>query len=381
MGAFMVSLRQNVQGGIRVDVLPEGGDLRDFMTLPKLVYRQDAYYSATGRKAVISEVRRAEFHGRQRIFLSRVSGSPSARCVARISPTLKDQNGAPYGMLGFFEALNDVAAVRELFEVAVGWLRENGVRSVMGPMNGDTWHKYRLSIGPFDDRPFLMEPYNPDYYPDLWKACGFETLESYHSLTARDVSAAAQGTRRIAERAASRGYTIRRIDMNRFREELGMIYDLTCRIFADNFLYTDISKEAFLSLYDGVNALLDPDLVSFAQSPQGEDVGFLFALPDNWRAVAAMQGRKTPLALLKFLCLRGRTDTVNIKTLGVVPEYQRTGVAIQLMNDAYNVALRKGFRRANLCLIRDGNPSGRMDGGQGQVLRRYALYQLTPGQG
>ena len=35
------------------------------------------------------------------------NGEPVARLVARASPSLKDEAGRPYGMLGFFEALPD----------------------------------------------------------------------------------------------------------------------------------------------------------------------------------------------------------------------------------------------------------------------------------
>ena len=366
---------------VRVDALSGERDLRGFLRLPRRVYGRDRFYSLTGEKALISQLHREAFIGNQQILVARKGDAVCARCVARVSSTLSDDAGRPYGMLGFFEALNDADAVRALFDAATEWLRGRGVGIVIGPMDGDTWHKYRLNIGPFVERPFLMEPYNREYYPALWEAYGFSSLESYYSLKVDDLRAAAGGTERIAARTGARGYRIRRLDMQRFHDELDLIYDLTCRIFSENFLYTAISREAFLSLYDGVNALLDPELVTFAQSPEGADIGFLFAVPDNWRAVAAMRGRKTPVALLKFLCLRGRTRTVNIKTLGVLPEYQRTGVALQLMHDAYRTALGKGFESANLCLIREGNPSGRMDGGQGRVLRRYRLFQLPLQQG
>ena len=73
---------------------------------------------------------------------------------------------------------------------------------------------------------------------------------------------------------------------------------------------------------------------------------------------------------------RLHTDTVNIKTMGVRPEVRGSSLALLLMNRIYRAAADKGYRRANLCLMRDGNPSARMDGKQGDLLRRYVLYQL-----
>ena len=170
----------------------------------------------------------------------------------------------------------------------------------------------------------------------------------------------------------------RRLDLSRFEDERRLLYRLSRVIFADNFLYTEIAEEDFLALYTGARRLLDPDLVQFAAAPDGQPVGFLFAYPDRFQAVAAMRGERGPLALVRYLRHR-RTDTVDFKTLGVLPEHRRSGVAAALMGQGHLEALRKGYRTANHCLFREGNPSGRMDGGAGRVLRSYHLYQWGGG--
>jgi GNAT superfamily N-acetyltransferase len=243
-------------------------------------------------------------------------------------------------------------------------------------MDGDTWHKHRLSVGPWDDPPFLLEPYNPRYYPDLWEAHGFQVLETYASKRVEPelVAAHLEPKRRGALAA---GYRLRRIDPRRFRDELRRIYAMSRAIFARNFLYTDIPEEEFLSLYAGARNLIDPDLVLIAEAPSGEDAGFLFAFPDRFRAVAAMRGRRDPLALARFLFHRGEVDAVNFKTIGVLPAHRKAGLGAALMGEGHRVAMEKGYRAANHCLFREGNPSGEMDGGTGRVMRRYRLYRLA----
>jgi GNAT superfamily N-acetyltransferase len=169
---------------------------------------------------------------------------------------------------------------------------------------------------------------------------------------------------------------LRRLDPQRFRQELRTIYDLSRRIFNRNFLYTEIPEEEFYALYAGARGLVDPDLVGLAQAPSGEDVGFLFAYPDRFRAVAAMRGKRGPLARLRFLRHRNEVDAVDFKTLGVLPEHRRSGVAAALFHEGHRQAMEKGFLFANHCLIREGNPSGELDGGAGRVTRTYVLYAL-----
>ena len=332
----------------------DAGLLAELLALPAAVYRGDPCYRPSPNEEVLAGVQRPEFQGAQRTLVALDGDRTVARLVARRSPALRDGregSGRPYGLLGFFEAMDGQdAAVEQLFGVGIAWLRDAGCGPIVGPMDGDTWHRYRLSLGPFDDPPFLLEPYNPPYYERLWTANGFAPLERYVSKRVAAAAVVAHLEPR-REAALAAGYRLRPLDLPRFRDELRTIYDLSRRIFARNFLYTEIAEEELYAMYAGVRALLDPELVWFARSPAGEDVGFLFAYPDRPAGV------------------------VDFKTLGVLPEHRRTGVAALLFHEGHRQALAKGYAQANHCLIKEGNPSGDLDGGAGRVMRRYGLYQ------
>lgn len=301
-----------------------------------------------------------------------------ARVVARLSPQLRDGQGRPYGLLGFFEALEQEGAVRELLAAAAAWLRENPADpagAVVGPMDGDTWHRYRINVGPFHEPPFLLEPYNPPYYGRLWESAGFRVLERYFSTRVETERVVAHWAPK-ARSVAAAGYRIRTLELKRFEEELRLLYRLSRVIFAGNFLYTEIPEDEFLALYAGARPILDPGLVSFALGPDGNEVGFLFNYPDRFRAVAAMKGERGLLARLRFLARYRQAEAVNIKTLGVLPEHRRSGIGGALIHFGHRAALDRGYFVSNHCLFKEGNPSSRLDGGAGRPLRTYHLYQL-----
>ncbi|MBI1900311.1 MAG: hypothetical protein HYS13_04240 [Planctomycetia bacterium] len=347
-----------------------------FLALPEEVYAGDGHYCASSRQSVWNGVRREKFRGRQRILVAMKGNRYVARAVARVSPTLKDKSGKPIGMIGFFEALREADAVHELLTAAVKFLRDFGAGQIAGPMDGDTWHKYRFNLGPFDRPPFLMEPYNKPYYAELWEEFGFKTLETYHSQHVADVPPVIDKMDHVRRHALEAGYTIRSLVKRRFQDELRLLYGLSRRIFAGNFLYEPIEWDDFAALYEPVRSLIEEDLVLFAEAPGGEPAGFLFAVRDYHAAAQAMCGRTGLLAKLAFLRQKSRADAVNLKSLGVVPEHRQTGLAGALMCEAYVRIVQRGLRRANLCLIRDGNPSGKLEGGEGVVSRRYGLYEL-----
>lgn len=362
-----------------VDALKTEGTLRSFLDLPRFIYRDDRNYIKESASKTRASLLRERFLDRQKALSWQSSGRVLARTVARVSPALRDANGGPVGMLGFFEAEDAPEEVARLLSAGIEWLHDQGVRTIVGPIDGDTWHRYRFNVGPFDRPPFLMEPYNKPYYGGLWERAGFEPLESYYSMVVDDAHAAGDSLAMIHRRVLDRGYRLRPLEVARFDREMEVIYRLSTAIFAENFLYEDISLDDFLAMYRPFRALIDPELVWIAETAEGEPVGFLFAVIDYYAAAAAMRGGDGLLARLRFLMNRRRADAVNMKSLGVLAGHRRSGLGAALACECYYTILRKGFRRANLCLIREGNPSGRLDGGRGAVSRRYVLYQYRDG--
>lgn len=263
----------------------------------------------------------------------------SGHCEARLRDGI--------GMIGSFEAQNDPERVRALLHEAARWLRDQGATRVIGPMDGDTWHRYRVNAGPFDTPPFLLEPVNPPYYDALWRHAGFDVIERYTSKRVDDIAPLIEKLAPMYQRAVARGYAIRSIDPTRLRDELTSIWRMSLEIFRGNRFYFDIALDDFLQLYDGIERLLVPELVLFI-----DGVAFLFAYPDT------------------------DTRTVNYKTIGVLPTHRYGYLGWALLHRAYSDALSIGRPIANHCLMHESNASQSMDAGHGTTFRNYYLYEL-----
>ena len=319
--------------------------------MPGAIYVAEPPGTAPVRASVERNLTRQEFATGQCVIVALDRAAAVGRIVARISPALKDDAGAPIGMLGFFESRDDTATARLLFDDATSWLRARGARRIVGPMDGDTWHRYRVNVGPFTRPPFPLEPWNPPWYGELWESNGFSRLEMYSSKWIDDVATLLPALENGKQRALDHGVRVRRLRRDRLRDELTLIHELSSRIFADAFLYSPISRDEFLALYSGIDGFLDPELVLFAEANGGDAVGFVFAYDDPER------------------------PAVHYKTIGVLPEWRRPGVAAALSHHVYTAALRRGRPQGNHALMRDDNRSQALDQGHGEVFRRYALYE------
>lgn len=174
---------------------------------------------------------------------------------------------------------DDLSAGRVLLDQAVDELTRLGFEYVIGPMDGNTWHSYRLVIESDGSAPFRMEPVNPAFLPEAF--AGFDVIGRYSSARASDPR-----RRNIANyerRAAQAGIRIRNFDPHHSDRDLLAIYRLSSIAFARNFLYTPISDAAFMDLYRPLLGQIDPRLVLLAEDDCLQ--ACLFAIPDGNAAI------------------------------------------------------------------------------------------------
>ncbi len=348
----------------------------DFLSCPNFIYHNDLYYLPSNPKKVFASLARQEFYNKQQLFLLYHQNQAVGRIVARIS-SQKDNTNTPYGMLGFFEVASNKNWATQLLHAGCQWLKTQQIKHVIGPIDGDTWHRYRFNTGPFDTPPFLLEPYNPNYYAQYWENFGFTELEKYYSAFVNDIANSMSALKLKAEKARQFGYQARSFNIEDFNNELKIIYQISCQAFKDNFFYSEIKETDFIALYQDAKAIIDPSLIHFALEKQQQPVGFLFAFPDHYAAVKAMNGKKHLFAKLKFLLKKRQTKTFNMKSVAVLEQHKRHHIASLLTYHTYQNALKKHYQSTNLCLIKNDNPSRGLDPGQADLKREYKLYQYS----
>lgn len=317
-----------------IDVI-KADRLEDFLKLPKQIYANDPYYRPGNHGQEIQVL--LQKNPNTRVLLI----ADKARMVLIPTPE--------FGMIGYFDAHNDQTAVDTLFDAAFKYFKSLGLHRVIGPMNGDTWHSYRLNCGPYTE-PFLFEPYNPEYYPKLWQQSGFDVIAEYYSKRIDDIASMIPLLEPKYQRAIDQGFQFRIFDATQFDAELNTLYDISCKAFVDNFLYTEISFEDFYALYKPAEKMLIPILIVIVTDSTGKALGYLFGMPNS-------------------------KDTFNGKTIAVLPEYRQYGLGSALQHQVYKNALALGFTKSNLCLIHQGNPSGRINKESGDIIRTYNLYE------
>jgi GNAT superfamily N-acetyltransferase len=312
----------------------------------------------TDRVDLIDAGERAR-HAPDRTLLLAASGTLVARCSCWWSDT-PVLDGRRIGAIGHYAAA-DAEAGRALLARACRVLGDAGASIAVGPMDGNTWRRYRFVVEQGSEPPFFLEPQNPADWPLHWVANGFAPLATYTSALVGDLAVDDPRTADLDRRVAAAAVTIRPIELTRTEQELDRVFALSLEAFAGNYLYTPIARGEFLLQYRAVLPFVRQELVFMAERG-GSLVGFLFAMPDLLEAGRGVPGR-----------------TAILKTLAVSPAVRGLGLGTLLLGRAQRAARELGFTRAIHALMHDDNVSKRMSDRSARTFRRYALLgKLVP---
>jgi GNAT superfamily N-acetyltransferase len=314
---------------------PESPRYAEFLAFAAELYADDPYWRAPTDPA-------ARMH--PLCFLASSAGRIVARaCLTSVSDEWR---------LGWYECIDDADAARALLDAVRERVRARDGRSVLGPINGTTWHRYRFA-DPAPAPPFFLDVHHKPYYAAQWLACGAVRIDEYSSTSFDSLDELPEHDAHV-EAQRRRGITLRQFRPDRFDEELRLLHTLSLAGFASNRFYSPIDLEEFVELYEPLRPIVRPELVLFAEE-NGAPVGFVFAV-DN-------------------LYERERRSLV-MKSATVIPEYAGRGLGHLLLETIHRTASAQGYDQIIHALIHRGNRSGSILAERSRLLREYAVYAL-----
>lgn len=258
-------------------------------------------------------------------------------------PNAPDWDGCATAAIGKFRcdtARAGAALIRQMEREA----RARGLTTLIGPMDGDTWHPCRLITETDGRAPFLMEPTGGPHDLAAFEAAGFVPIGRYVSASLALSGVDAPGP------LAQNDLGVESWDGTDAEGLFAQVHDLSSQAFAGNPSYRPLPLDDFLAIYLPMVPLLRPELILFARDGDGTLAGFLFGIPNYAEG-------PTP-------------DAAILKTYASLQK----GAGRMLSAGFYAAARALGFRTVIHALMHDDNPSaGRSALNGARVFRRYAL--------
>ncbi|MCC3160437.1 hypothetical protein LJ737_24585 [Hymenobacter sp. 15J16-1T3B] len=275
---------------------------------------------------------------------------------------------------GFWETMPNAALNEEAFELLRADARQRGRRRLVGPVDFNTYHRYRLRLPPAPGwGVFDREPVNPDYYPALLAGLGLAPVSTFESRRIRpqDVPAVYTEKDMLLRELAKIPFDFIPLNEHTWQEHETAIFELVQAIFGANPGYRPVPLAQFRLLYNRQYAakLCPHTSVLFRDQASGELAALSFCHP-NYTDLA-LPDDAPPVFERDFPRLARKQ--LLAKTVGVHPAYRQRGLMSYL--GAYGmVHFRERYDDVIFCLMRTGNFSLHFTDGLPAETAHYALF-------
>ncbi|MEW5822203.1 MAG: hypothetical protein AB1782_18555 [Cyanobacteriota bacterium] len=316
--------------------------IKDFIEVAKYLYSNDTYYTG------FNKLPARDYN--TKVFIMKRDNIPVARACAIINPDIS-YNNLKTGLIGFYESEDNLETARKLFEEIIEYFKKEGIKYLIGPLNGSTWHSYRLTVAS-NNKPFFLDNYNKPWYTKQFFNNEFKVIARYHSSLINSLNVSLDRLKNFELLMNEKGVIIRSMDLNNFKDDLKKVYEVSVESFINNFLYTPVSFDEFYNMYKEIKTFMDPEFSLIAESKEGKPYGFIFALENLFE--------KNKKSLV-------------IKTVAVVPDKKIKGLGTYLVERIHHTALKNNYSEVFHTLMHEKNSSRNI---LKNISHPYHLYLL-----
>lgn len=276
-----------------------------------------------------------------------------------------------FAYFGFWETenneLSNLTAFKMLEDDAVNKSR----KSIIGPINFNTYHAYRLRLSEPSWNFFDREPTNPDYYPELLHKCGYQHSMAFESrmIKSDNIKDVYIEKEVLLSEISKIPFDFISLTPLIWKEYEVQIFELIQSIFKENPFFTNISFEQFKLYYNSSFAekLCPYSSVIFSDKETGELASISMCHP-NYAPLAL----KKPVFERDFNKLDKRV--LLAKTVGVHPAYRKRGL-MNFMGAYGMLSFTKYYDEIIFCLMRSDNQSLHFTDNVKYEAVKYALYK------
>jgi len=318
--------------------------------------------------------------GDAQLFLAWRDGRVVGRISAQIDRAFNDFHGNRWGLFGFLELEDDPETLDALLSAAGAWLRERGRDRMVGPMDFIINEECGVLIDGFEYEPMIRQPWTPPYYQQRLEAAGMvKAMDVFHWNV--DISDRQERMLpilpQLAERSRTKhGIRIRKMSRRSLRHDIDEFAKVYSAAWSKNWAFSPYAKEDLADLWFTWQLVFDRNWFMVAENDQ-ETVAVAITIPDINQVYKKMQGRLLPLGWWHYLNRKRIIDRCRIGFLGVLPEYQHTGVAAALYLEHFDMAAVTPIKHGEPGWILETNHSMNraLEAMGARVVKRCRVYE------
>ena len=344
------------------ELAPAKAELKRFMKFAYKFYKDDPNWVPPLRSdmmSILSGVHNTLFrYGPHTFFMAYRDGEPVGRILAGIDEKLNAIYKMKQAYFALFECANDQEAANGLFTAALNWAKQKGMDTIIGPVsptNGDD--AKGVLIQGFDERPKLMNSYNPRYYVQLYENFGFRKDEDHIAYIIHDRDITFNRKKEQIEKAKARfGFSVKPLSLDDIPKAASELHHVLIEGMPIGWQYTTPPDvDALVEEIMNLKMLYKGKYVYVSYSPEGEPIGFVVGLPDYNQVLRRMNGRLFPIGWMYFLAGARRINGIRMFVQFVSRKHVQKGINSAMFWEVYQDFQRDGMEFCEASTIGEYN--------------------------
>jgi hypothetical protein len=269
------------------------------------------------------------------------------KVIGRVAGIINDNHNSFHNekvvFFGLYESLKDPETARALLDTVAAWGKARGMDTLRGPMNLSMNDECAFLLEGFDSPPVVMMPYNPPYYLDLMERCGLvKAKDLYAFYGPKDHQPVPKVQEIVDKLRRETRITVRPLTRRTLREDTEKIMHIYNNAWEKNWGFVPWTQAEITHMVAKLKQVADLRIIFLAED-EGRPVGFAFALPNLNEVIKKMNGRLTPLGIVKFLYYRKKIKGVRALVFGILKEYRHTGISYLLYSEFEKSVFGSGY--------------------------------------
>lgn len=280
--------------------------------------------------------------------------------------------------VSFFEAQQGLDNIYLLIQKEIQTHFPSCKKVIVG-LNGHLNYGAGILLNRFDEAPLFGLPYNPPYYADYFKNLHCRKMFTFR-FTMEAYKAWAQTYTMQRE---MKGLNVRFMNKRKIKEESARYTQLNNQAFQQHPYWANRDNAEDLELFYPFRFLLDNENLIFAEL-NGKPVGFFLWYPDFNQLVSSSRDLNI-WDVIKYR-LRKPIDTFRFTEIGIVPQFQRSPVALALIRKSLPELMDRGYKYCEGGFIFEENKASiafvtrilkRIHGVEPEPYRQFAIFETT----
>lgn len=373
---------------MKIKTVANDKDLLKFIKFQWEVYKNNPYWVpqlVSDVKLLFNEKKNFFWeHAEKKLFyVEDDNGKILARAAAVIDYNFIQFHNENTGFFAFFECLDGPQA-KEASSVLLSsiemWLKEKGMKKMLGPTAPSTNDEMGLLYEGYDSEPVLMMPYNPPYYHELLTSYGMKKAKDLYAYKITKENLPIGRIKKIVDNVKLKNpdIVVRPVNLKNFEQEIKYAVEIYNAAWEKNWGFVPWTEKEFVSQALRLKPLIKPEFVLFA-FVKDQPIGMMITVPNYNEVLKKLNGKLGPIEIIKFLYYRNKIKSLRIMIMGVKKEFRNRGIEVIMYYETILNGLKAGYEWGELSWILEDNVMmNRVAETLGaKVYKKYRVYEKS----